>query len=110
MHIVNVGSGRGMPPVEMVKGVISNPMAPAADFVENGLIFANIVANHKKCGMSVVFRQDIKYFRGCFRDGPIVEGQIDDLLTSRKITYKVLRTLPPEKEGRPDCMHGFQGW
>ena len=64
----------------MVECMIPDPVPAFDDHSEYIRIFPYIIAYHEKGGLDVVFIQQLQYPRSYFRDGTIVEGQINSLL------------------------------
>ena len=66
----------------MVVGVITDAMSLINDTLVQFRVFTGIVANHKEGCFDSVVLKCIEDKRGGFRDGTVIEGQVDRLLMS----------------------------
>ena len=65
---------------DVVEGVVAQAMTMRADEFEEFRVLANIVTHHEERGFDPIAVECVDEPRGRFRDGSIVEGQIDCLL------------------------------
>lgn len=90
-HIFNIGSRRGFPTIEVMKGMVPDCMASPFDLFKGFRMLLHIIAHHKKgCLHSIPVKYG-KDFGGCLRDGAIVESKVDDIPISLQVAHQIAR-------------------
>ena len=67
---------------DVVVGVVAYLMAFRLDAFKEFWIFTYIVAHHEECRLHTMLLQHVEDEGRCLRDGAVVEGQIDGLLST----------------------------
>lgn len=88
-HIVKIADIIGVPAVEMVVRMAAHRMALGLDGFQYFRVLSDIVAHAKKGAFRMVGPEGVEYPGGYFRDGPVVEGQVDHLFPTGDLPDKV---------------------
>ena len=77
LHIVAVVMERMAESADMIMGVIAHLMAFINNLLIEFWIFPDIIAHHEEGGLDIELAQRLQNERRRFRDGTIIERQVD---------------------------------